>query len=82
MTMESTDEMVVPFDWDDWPAKRAEMLVALKAMQQRIAELDPNPNLDNVRAANDRFMRDMQNVIAAGDAEYSRLHPGASFDTN
>ena len=80
--MEPTEELFEPFDWEDWPAKRAEMIAAMKALQQRVAELDPNPGLDSVRAANEQFMRDMQNVIAAGDAEYSRLHPGASFDRN
>lgn len=82
MNMKANEEPEKPFDWEQWPARRAEMLVALKAMQQHIAELDPNPNLDNVRAASDKFMRDMQNVIAAGDAEYGRLHPGVSFDSN
>ena len=76
------DEQIEPFDWEEWPERRAEMLAAMKAMQQKIAELDPRPELDSVRAATDKFMRDMQNVISAGDAEYGRLHHGARFDSN
>jgi hypothetical protein len=76
------EKEIEPFDWEEWPKRRAEMLAAMKAMQQKIAALDPRPELDSVRAATDKFMRDMQNVISAGDAEYGRLHPGACFDSN
>jgi hypothetical protein len=80
--MKTTDEEQEPFDWEQWPARRAEMKAAMKAMQDRVAALDPGPNLDNVRAATKKFVSDMENVISAGDAEYGRLHPGATFDSN
>lgn len=82
MNMNATEQPEEPFDWEQWPAHRAEMISALEAMRQHIAQLDRNPNLDNVRPTSDKLMRDTQNVIAAGDAEYGRLHPSVSFDSN
>lgn len=80
--MKPTDEPQEPFNWEEWPARRAEMKAAMKAMQERVATLDPGPDLDNVRAATKKFVSDMENVISAGDTEYGRLHPGATFDGN
>lgn len=71
-----------PFDWDEWPQRRAELTTALDRMRAELAALDPRPELDNLRGAGEKFMRDMDNAIAAGDEEYLRLHPGASFEHN
>ena len=71
-----------PFDWDEWPERRAELTAALDRMRGELAGIDPRPELDNLRAAGEKFMHDMDNAIAAGDAEYIRLHPGTSFEHN
>ncbi len=69
------------WDWEHWPAKRAELLQAVNAMQQQFEQID-RPELEDLRRAAAKFMSDIKNVIGAGDAEYLRLHPGAQFDAS
>ncbi len=65
--------------WEEWPAKRAELLQAVDAMRQQLEQVD-RPELEDLRRASAKFMRDIQSVIDAGDAEYRRLYPGATFN--
>jgi hypothetical protein len=73
------DDSADNFDWEQWPSERARMVESVKALKQQLESLD-RPELDALRRASQKFLADIQNVITAGDAEYSRLHPGAQFE--
>ncbi|HZQ90271.1 MAG TPA: hypothetical protein VFA60_00590 [Terriglobales bacterium] len=70
------------FDWEEWPERRAEMVQALDGLKKQAGALEGGQQLDPLRAAMDKFRRDMENVIRAGDEEYRMRHPGAKFDSN
>jgi hypothetical protein len=72
---DSADE----FDWEQWPTERLRLVDSVKSLKQQLETFD-RPELERLRQASAKFLADMENVISAGDAEYSRLHPGAQFE--
>ena len=72
---DSADE----FDWEQWPTERLRLVDSVKSLKQQLDTFD-RPELEALRQASAKFLADMENVISAGDAEYSRLHPGAQFE--
>ena len=75
LSPDSADE----FDWEQWPTERLRLVDSVKSLKQQLDTLD-RPELEGLRQASAKFLADMENVISAGDAEYSRLHPGAQFE--
>ena len=68
------------FDWEQWPARRADLVQAVAGMKEQFAELGDREELAPLRDAAAKFLGDMENVITAGDAEYRKLYPGAQFE--
>jgi hypothetical protein len=66
-------------DMEAWPLYRAEMLEKLRDMREQFASLQ-GEKLEPLRRAAEKFVKDLQNAVDAGDAEYRRRHPGAVFD--
>ena len=75
LPLDSADE----FDWEQWPTERSRLVDSVKSLKQQL-EIFDRPELEGLRQASAKFLADMENVISAGDAEYSRLHPGAQFE--
>ena len=69
------DEM----DWEEWPTRRCELVESVECMHEQFRALN-RPGLEALQQAVQKFMSDVENLIAAGDAEYRRRHPGARFD--
>ena len=78
---DADEDDVEAIDWDEWPQKRAEMLDAVSKIKTQIDQI-ARPELDGLLRAQRKFLRDMENVIAAGDEEYRRRYPGARFEPN
>ena len=71
------DEM----DWEEWPTRRCELVESVAGMREQFRSIEMNrPGLEPLQQAVQKFMSDVENLIAAGDAEYRRRHPGARFD--
>jgi len=73
------DDSAEDFDWEQWPTERSRLVDSVKSLKQQL-ETFGRPELEGLRQASAKFLADMENVISAGDAEYSRLHPGAQFE--
>ncbi len=69
-----------PFNWDQWPRRRAELATAIAKMREQFASMEPRPELEGLRGAGEKLINDLENVIGAGDEEYRQLHPGAQFE--
>jgi len=80
--VEASNEETDGFDWEQWPVRRAELTAAIRSMREQFGSFDSTPELEPLRQAGEKLANDLENVIAAGDEEYRRVHPGAQFEAS
>ena len=80
--VEPSNEETAGFDWEQWPIRRAELTAAIRNMREQFSSFDATPELEPLRQAGEKLANDLENVIAAGDEEYRRVHPGAQFEAS